>query len=85
MCDHQFAYAGIRYCDGNRPMPGTGARQRYYAHVYFCTKCTETKGDPITDPGLVQSGRPFWNSYGKAEFGATPGKYDECGVPKQDR
>jgi hypothetical protein len=83
MCDHQFAYAGIRYCDGKRPLPGTGARQRYYAHVYFCAKCTETKGDPIPDPS--PDGRPYWNSYSKPHSNAVPGKPVECGVPKYDQ
>jgi hypothetical protein len=80
MCEHQYEYAGVRYCDSRDPMPGTGATQRYYAHVYFCTKCTETKGQPIKDDH--PSGRPRWNSYGKVEFGATPGSPEECGVPK---
>lgn len=76
MCDHQFAYAGVRYAHGSNNRPGSGAKQRYYAHVYYCTKCTETRGEPITGD---------WNSYQKLEFNATPGNADQCGVPKHDR
>lgn len=78
MCDHQFAYAGVRYRNGTTPLPGTGATRRYYAHVYFCTKCVETCGEPI-DPD-----RQYWNSYMKLEFSATPGTAKECGVPLED-
>jgi hypothetical protein len=82
MCDHQFSYAGVRYRNGNTSLPGSGATRRYYAHVYFCTKCTETRGEQIEDQGAY--GRPNWNSYQKIEFGATPGSAKECGVPLED-
>lgn len=80
MCEHQFAYAGVRYRDGRSPLPGSGATRRYYAHVYFCTKCTETRGEPIEDGGY----HPRWNSYQKVEFGASPGNAKECGIPLYD-
>lgn len=83
MCDHKFGYAGVRYCNGSRSMPGTGATQRYYAHVYFCEKCTEEIGKPIPDP--CRDGRAVWNSYQKVDFGASPGSPEVCGVPNHDR
>lgn len=76
MCEHQFAYAGVRYRHGTTPLPGTGATRRYYAHVYFCAKCVETRGTPIVDGER--------NSYMMLEFGATPGTAKECGVPPED-
>lgn len=79
MCDHQFEYIGVRYRDGKWPLPGTGATQRYYAHVYFCNKCLETKGKQIDDNGQR------WHSYQNVEFAATPGSADECCVPVRDR
>lgn len=82
-CEHEFSYAGVRYCDGSWPLPGGSARQRYYAHVYFCSKCTETKGEPIDDTGSY--GRPRFDTFQKLEFGAVPGSPDQCGVPQRDR
>lgn len=82
MCDHQYSYAGVRYFDGACSMPGTGARQRYYAHVYFCTRCTDTKGEKIED---TSGGRPNWNTYQKLQFNATPGTDGQCGVPLEDQ
>jgi hypothetical protein len=82
-CDHRFEYAGVRYCDGTWALPGGSARQRYYAHVYFCSKCTETKSEPISDAGCF--GRPRWDTFQKLEFGAVPGSPDQCGVPQRDR
>lgn len=78
-CEHSFAYAGVRYCNGTRTLPGTGAVQRYYAHAYFCARCLETVGVPITDKDRG------WNSYQKIEFGATPGDPKCCGVPTHDQ
>lgn len=82
-CDHKFEYAGVRYCDGTWPLAGGSARQRYYAHVYFCSKCTETKGEKIDDAGSC--GRPRFDTFQKLEFGAVPGSPDQCGVPQRDR
>jgi hypothetical protein len=77
-CRHEFLYAGMRYCDGANAIPGGGARRRYYAHVFFCKNCTETKGEPLTD-------HPPWNTYAKILFNATPGTPDQCGIPLEDR
>lgn len=38
-CEHRFAYAGLRYADGGRNRPGSGAKDTYYGHAYFCEKC----------------------------------------------
>lgn len=78
-CAHSYSYVGVRYRDGMRPRPGTGATRRYYAHVYFCTKCTATRGQAIED------NYDHWNSYQKVDFGAVPGSADECCVPARDR
>lgn len=79
-CDHQFSYGGVRYYDGVNMQPD-GAFRRYYAHVYFCIKCTECKGQPIGGDGH----RPYWNSQGKLQFNATPGTPALCGVPLKDQ
>ena len=79
MCDHDFDYAGVRFAHGKWPRPGSGAATRYYAHVYFCRKCTKTRGEPIEDRERV------YHSYQKLEFGATPGTSDQCGIPIHDR
>lgn len=79
MCEHNFQYAGVRYDQGVNPRPGSGATRRYYAHVYYCSKCTETKGEPIPDP------HEQWNSYMDIKFGATPGTAAQCGVPAHDQ
>jgi hypothetical protein len=81
-CEHNFTYAGVRYCHGHRTLPGSGATRRYYAHVYFCSKCTETRGEPIEDPCPND---PVWSSYSNIQFNATPGTADQCGVSKYDR
>jgi hypothetical protein len=82
-CDHRFAYAGVRYHDGKQSLPGTGATQRYYAHVYYCDRCTTRRGEPIADP--MHNGRPAYSSYDKVHWNATPGSADDCGVPRHDR
>lgn len=79
MCDHHFQYAGVRYDHGANNLPGSGAKRRYYAHVYFCTKCTKTKGEPIPDP------HGHWNSYMDIKFDATPGTAAVCCVPLEDQ
>lgn len=77
MCDHQFQYAGVRYAHGSENRPGSGSKTRYYAHVYFCPSCLETRGEPIS--GIDQS------SYEKVAFNATPGTAAQCGVPLHDQ
>ena len=74
-CDHQYTYGGMRFCDGAWAIPGSGARHRYYAHVYYCTKCTECKGQPAAK----------WTTYDKIQFEATPGTPSQCGVPLEDQ
>lgn len=76
-CEHNYTYLGIRYHDGSRPLPGTGARQRYYAHVYFCTKCLNKQSDKVD---VVHQ-----TTYDAIGFGASPGSADECKVPEYDR
>jgi hypothetical protein len=74
-CEHNFKYAGLRFCNGNRSLPGSSATRRYYAHVYFCEKCLLTRAEP----GMV-----IGNSYDKIREGATPGTAEQCGVPMED-
>ncbi len=75
-CDHHFQYAGLRYCDGARLIPGGSARRRYYAHVYFCTSCLAKQGEPV---------KLDHNSYSPVIDGAQPGTASDCGVPMEDR
>lgn len=72
-CEHSYQYAGVRFADGSHPLPGTGATRRFYAHVYFCTKCTSTRGEPIPD----KYGNN--NSYQPLKYNATPGTLEVCG------
>lgn len=44
---HNFVYDGLRYRDGERNLPGTSARPRYYAHVYHCTICLEKRAETV--------------------------------------
>ena len=73
---HRYAYAGIRYADGTNPLPGSGARARYYAHIYFCERCMDHLTERIV--GVED------NTYGKVQFGATPGDAKLI-VPEHDR
>lgn len=81
-CNHNFQYAGVRYCNGKRPLPGSGATRRYYAHVYFCANCLEMRGQSIPDPGDYYVA---WTSYDEIRFEAKPGTPGECGVPLEDQ
>lgn len=45
--EHKFIYAGLRYRDGGRGLPGTSARPRYYAHVYYCEGCLEKRAETV--------------------------------------
>ena len=76
-CDHKFVYAGVRYAAGANPLPGSGARRLYYGHVYFCERCLEKRGEAIQGPED--------STYDKPRFDATPGTFDEVGVPSYDR
>lgn len=84
-CQHRWCAGGMRYYDSSRPIPGTGAHQRFYAYHYFCDKCLGTKGLPIADPNLGGDGRPSYTTYEEPRFGATPGTADECNVPEYSR
>ena len=75
--EHTLIYAGVRYAHGDNNRPGSGAKQRYYAHVYFCEGCLEKRGEPIT--GVDDC------SYNKIMFEATPGEPELVGVPKYAR
>jgi hypothetical protein len=76
-CDHKFVYSGVRYAEGSEPLPGTGAVARYYAHVYFCERCLQERGQPIRGPHN--------SSYFSVQHNATPGDPDTVGVPEYDR
>lgn len=75
--DHDFEYLGVRYADGAYPLPGSGARRRYYADTYFCKRCLEKRGEPMR--GLDEC------TYQSIRFGALPGSDDLVGVPRHDR
>lgn len=79
MCEHIYNYLGVMYYDGKWPLPGTGARRRYYSHVYFCTRCAETLGKPIEDRDRS------YTTYEHPRFNAVPGSAVDCGVPLEDR
>jgi hypothetical protein len=38
LCDHNFAYGGVKYRDIQQ-LPGTGAKRRLYFDWFYCTKC----------------------------------------------
>ncbi len=77
---HNFEYMGIHFCDGVRSLPGGSARRRYFARVFFCKQCLETRSTPLPD-------KQYTSFYKPAEYGfdASPGTADECGVPLEDR
>lgn len=72
-CVHHFEYAGVRFREGTRNLPGSGARSRYYAHVYFCDRCLETQSQQIGAEG---------NTYEPIRYGATPAIGSEVTVPE---
>ena len=75
-CEHRFTYVGVRYAHGEHNRPGSGAKQRYYAHVYLCERCTEKRYEAIADVDDC--------SYFNVRFGATPGDRVAI-VPEHDR
>ena len=75
-CDHSFRHMGLQYADGVNPLPGSGARRRYYAHVFFCERCLEKRAERI------ECGEP--NSYGKPLEGAVLGDRNII-APPHDR
>ena len=75
-CYHKYVYMGLQYAHGVNNRPGSGAKQRYYAHVFFCEKCCEKRADRLP-PGDDCS-------YFKVQDGATPGD-PALIVPNYDR
>ena len=75
-CEHKYTYMGLQYAHGVRNRPGSGAKQRYYAHVFFCEKCLAKRADRV-DYGDD-------NSYANVKDGATRGDV-ELIVPDWDR
>ena len=58
---HNFIYRGLSYKHGHG-LSGTGAKARFYAHVYFCTSCLEKQFETI---------KTSETSYQEARTGAT--------------
>lgn len=73
---HRYAYVGVRYADGTNNLSGSGARARYYAHVYSCERCLDQRVEKIE--GVED------NTYGKVMFSATPGDPKTI-APEHDR
>jgi len=61
--EHNFAYRGVSYKNSDRGLPGTGAKQRFYAHVYYCTGCLAVRMDTIPSAETT---------YENPQGGATP-------------
>ena len=81
MCDHRYVYQGVGYCDGKWSLPGGGACTRYYAHLYFCERCLDLRGQPF-----IEKLKPSRHTtYHKVEFGATPVAAGIVGVPMEDQ
>lgn len=64
-CEHQYAYQGVQYAEGAYNRPGSGAKSRYYSHVYFCSVCLDKKYEQIEN---IDD-----NSYNAIRFNAVPG------------
>lgn len=60
-CQHDFRYQGEVTWAGTHALPGTGARARYYASAYHCTKCCGLR---------LHSERQLGNTYEKVKFDA---------------
>lgn len=65
-CEHKFVYMGLQYAHGANPRAGTGAVNRYYAHVFFCEKCCVRRAERIEE-------QQPQNSYEKVRDGAIMG------------
>lgn len=46
-CEHKFVHLGLQYAHGRNNRPGSGAKARYYAHVFFCEKCLEKQAERV--------------------------------------
>ena len=73
---HDFVYQGVQYAHGDFNRPGSGAKQRYYSHVYYCRSCLEKRYEPICDIDEC--------SYQEVRFSAAPGDRLTL-VPEHDR
>lgn len=60
-CECKFVYQGVRYGVDERPVPGTGALSRVYAHAYFCERCLKVSYEDIGREG---------HTYEKVRYGA---------------
>lgn len=38
-CEHRWVYQGTVYSSDDRPLPGTGARERVYFDRFYCQLC----------------------------------------------
>lgn len=47
MCDHHHEYMGVQYAFGRNLRPGSGAVNRYDAHMFYCSKCMNFAAKPI--------------------------------------
>lgn len=75
-CEHKFVHLGLQYEHGRNNRPGSSAKHRYYARVFFCEKCLEKRAEAV-DYGDDCS-------YFNVRDGATRGDRNTI-VPKWDR
>lgn len=64
MCDHKYVHMGLQYADGANNITGSGAKMRYYAHVFFCERCLDQRAEHLDIRDT---------SYQKPRDGAVPG------------
>ena len=76
-CEHKYKHLGLQYADGDFALPGSSAVTRYYAHVFFCSKCLSYEYHPVEE-------RERDRSYSKIREGATLGDARNI-VPSYDR
>ena len=62
MCDHIFTYQGVVHSHGQQ-LPGSGAHERVYEDVYYCTKCLDI---------VYKRSRVVGNTYAKPIEGTYP-------------
>lgn len=63
--EHDYQYMGLQYAHGNNSLPGSGAKRRYYAHVFYCRKCLHHSANTLNE---------YDNSYNKVRDGAVLGE-----------
>lgn len=49
--EHKYVYQGTLYLYETYPVPGSGARGRYYFDRYYCEKCLDTQDRNRRDIG----------------------------------